>query len=111
MRLKRTEGRLGGRLPTPSRHTSSVLVADRAFDRDQRVLEPLAAAANAAVTPTTATRVEARRLDRPLCRARRPIENFVDKAKRFCAIATRHDRTPRAFVAAGHLVGGVIWLG
>jgi transposase len=89
---------------------AAILIADKAFDADQRVLEPLAAAGKAAVIPTKANRVEPRPLDRHMYGARHLIENFFGKIKQFRAIATRYDKTARNFLAAVHLVASVIWL-
>ncbi len=74
---------------------AEALIADRAFDADARVLEPLAAAGKAAVIPPRRHRRQKRDYDRHLCKARHLIENFFAKLKRFRGIATRYDR-PRA---------------
>ena len=47
-------------LPTMQADT---LIADKAFDADERVLEPLAAAGKTVVIPAKANRVEPRQLD------------------------------------------------
>jgi transposase len=89
---------------------AKVLIADKAFDADERVIEPLAAAGKAAVIPPKANRRSPRRFDRHLNKARHLIENFFAKLKQFRAIATRYDKTARNFLAAVHLTASAIWL-
>jgi transposase len=94
-------------LPTMQADT---LIADKAFDADARVLEPLAAAGKTAVIPPRANRSSPRDYDRQLYAARHLIENFFAKIKQFRAIATRYEKTARNFLAAVHLVASVVWL-
>src|SRR3954463_9063267 len=82
------------------------LIADKAFDADERVRAPLARAGKTAVIPAKANRRE----DRDLYKARHLIENFFAKLKQFRAIATRYDKTARNFLAAVHLAACVIGL-
>ena len=89
---------------------AQTLIADKAFDADARVIEPLAAAGKAAVIPPKASRRLPRDFDRDLYKARHLIENFFAKLKQFRAIATRYDKTARNFLAAIHLAAAVIWL-
>ncbi len=85
------------------------LIADKAFDADERVLTPLAAAGKAAVIPPKANRRLLRDYDRDLYKARHLIENFFAKLKQFRAIATRYDKTARNFLGAVHLAAAAIW--
>jgi len=89
---------------------ANTLIADKAFDADQRVIEPLAVAGKTAVIPSKANRRQPRKFDRHLYAARHLIENFFAKLKQFRAIATRYDKTARNFLAAVHLAASVIWL-
>lgn len=89
---------------------AETLIADKAFDADERVLVPLAAAGKTAVIPSKANRRLPRDFDRDLYKARHLIENFFAKLKQFRAIATRYDKTARNFLAAIHLTAGLIWL-
>jgi len=89
---------------------ADTLIADKAFDADARVLEPLAAVVKTAVIPPRANRSALRDYDRELYAARHLIENFFAKIKQFRAIATRYEKTARNFLAAVHLVASVIWL-
>ena len=89
---------------------AETLIADKAFDADERVLEPLAAAGKTAVIPPKANRLVKRDYDRDLYKTRHLIENFFAKLKQFRAIATRYDKTARNFLAAVHLAASAIWL-
>ena len=89
---------------------ADTLIADKAFDADERVLDPLAAAGKTAVIPPKANRRLPRDYDRDLYKARHLIENFFAKLKQFRAIATRYDKTARNFLAAVHLAAAAIWL-
>ena len=87
-------------LPTLEAET---LIADKAFDADQRVLAPLADAGKTAVIPPRQTRKTPRAFDKDLYTARHLIENFFATLKQFRAIATRYDKTARCFLAGIHL--------
>jgi len=89
---------------------ADTLTADKAFDADRRVLEPLAAAGKAAVIPPRAHRRKTRTFDRHLYKARHLIEIFFAKLKQYRAIATRYDKTARNFLATIHLAATAIWL-
>ena len=89
---------------------ADTLLADRAFDADQRVIIPLLAAGKTCVIPQRSTRKLPRPFDKQLYKARHLIENFYCKLKQFRAIATRYDKTARNFLAAIHLVAAIIWL-
>jgi transposase len=89
---------------------AGILLADKAFDADERVIKPLAAAGKSVVIPSKANRRVPRKFDRHLYAARDLIENFFAKLKQYRAIATRYDKTARNFLAAVHLAASVIWL-
>ena len=89
---------------------ADTLLADKAFDADERVIKPLAAAGKIAVIPSKANRQVRRDYDRDLFKARHLIENFFAKLKQFRAIATRYDKTKRNFLAAVQLGAAAIWL-
>jgi len=89
---------------------AKILIADKAYDADKRVIEPLAAAGKTAVIPPKSNRKRPRKFDRHLYAARHLIENFFARLKQFRAIATRYDKTARNFLAAVHLAACVIWL-
>jgi transposase len=89
---------------------ADTLIADKAFDADKRVIEPLAAAGKTTVIPPKANRKVARDYDRDLYKARHLIENFFAKLKQFRAIATRYDKTAQNFLGGIHLAAALIWL-
>jgi transposase len=89
---------------------ADTLIADKAFDADKRVIEPLSAAGKTVVIPPRSNRRSPRSFDRDLYKARHLIENFLAKLKQSRAIATRYDKTARNFLAAVHLAASAIWL-
>jgi transposase len=89
---------------------ADTLIADKAFDADKRVIEPLSAAGKTVVIPPRSNRRSPRSFDRDLYKARHLIENFFSKLKQYRAIATRYDKTARNFLAAVHLAASAIWL-
>ena len=90
--------------------TADRLIADKAFDADQRVRQALAVAGKSAVIPPRDHRRTAPDFDPELYKTRHLIENFFCKLKQFRAIATRYDKTTRNFLAAIHLAAAIIWL-
>jgi transposase len=89
---------------------ADILLADKAFDADKRVIEPLLAAGKTLVIPPKSNRKIKRAFDQEMYKARHLMENFYCKLKQFRAIATRYDKTARNFLAAIHLAAAVIWL-
>jgi transposase len=89
---------------------ADTLIADKAFDADKRVIEPLTEAGKNMVIPPKSNRKTPRNFDRHLYKARHLIENFFARLKQFRAIATRYDKTARNFLAAIHLAASVVWL-
>ena len=75
---------------------ADALLADKAYDADDRVL---AAAEVTAVIPPKCNRVVQREYDREWYQARHLIENFFQKLKQYRAIATRYDKLARNFLA------------
>ena len=60
---------------------ADALIADKAFDAEERVLKPLAEAGKRAVIPSKGNRKESRPYDRDLYKARHLIENFFRQAE------------------------------
>ena len=89
---------------------ADTLLADKAFDADERVIEPLLAAGKKFVIPPKSNRKVQRLYDKELYKARHLMENFYCKLKQYRAIATRYDKTARNFLAGIHLAAAVIWL-
>ena len=87
-----------------------MLIADKAFDAEKRVLKPLQQAGKTAVIPPKGNRKTVRAYDRDLYQARHLIENFFAKLKQFRAIATRYDKRAVHFLGAIHLAAAVLWL-
>lgn len=89
---------------------ADTLLADKAFDADQRVIEPLQAAGKTAVIPPGPRRKHPRPYDRDLYQERHLIENFFCKLKQFRAIATRYDKRAVNFLAGVYAASILIWL-
>ena len=89
---------------------ADILLADKAFDADQRVIEPLQKAGKTCVIPPKSNRKNPRPFDKEMYKARHLIENFYARLKQFRAIATRYDKTARNFLAAIHLAATIVWL-
>jgi transposase len=90
--------------------TAEIVIADKAFDADKRVIDPLHKAGKTAVIPPKSNRKNPRPYDKQLYKARHLIENFFCRLKQFRALATRYDKTDRNFLAAIHLVAAITWL-
>jgi len=89
---------------------AAALLADKAYDADERVLAVLAVAEVTAVIPPKRHRVVPREYDREWYQARHLIENFFQKLKQYRAIATRYDKLARNFLAGIHLASTCILL-
>lgn len=89
---------------------AETLLADKAYDADERVLKRLEEAGKTAVIPPKANRIDPRDYDKDAYKARHLIENFFCKLKLYRAIATRYDKTARNFLAAIHLAAVIVWL-
>jgi transposase len=89
---------------------ADTLLADRAFDADKRVIEPLLSAGKTPVIPPMPGRKNPRPYDRDLFGARHLIENFFCKLKQFRAIATRYDKRAINFLAGVYAASILIWL-
>ena len=87
-----------------------MVIADKAYDAHDRVIEPLLQAGKTMVIPSKASRNHQRSYDRHLYKARHLIENFFARLKQYRAIATRYDKTARNFLGAIHLAAAVVWL-
>ena len=89
---------------------ADVLLADKAFDADKRVIEPLLSAGKTPVIPPMPGRKSPRPYDRALFAERHLIENFFCKLKQFRAIATRYDKRAVNFLAGVYAASILIWL-
>ncbi len=86
------------------------VIADKAYDAQARVIEPLLNKGKSVVIPSRAGRKQPRQHDRHLYKARHLIENFFAQLKQYRAIATRYDKTARNFLGGIHLVAAMVWL-
>lgn len=89
---------------------ANALLADKAYDAEDRVLKKLTDKQCEAVIPPKSNRKEQRTYDRILYQARHLIENFFAKLKQYRAIATRYDKTAQNFLGGIYLAASVIWL-
>lgn len=90
--------------------TADTLIADKAFDADARVIDPLRKAGKTIVIPSKSNRTVKRPYDEELYKARHLIENFFARLKQFRAIATRYDKRAANFLGAIYLVASMTWL-
>lgn len=89
---------------------ADAVLADKSYDADQRVIEPLQAQGKTAVIPPKRNRKTPRAYDKELYKARHLIENFFAKLKQYRAIATRYDKLAETFRCAIFMVAAIIWL-
>lgn len=89
---------------------AAALLADKAYDADQRLIEPLIAAGKTPVIPPKANRRAKRTYDKDLYEARHLIENFFCRLKQFRAIATRYDKRAINFLAGVYAASSLILL-
>ncbi len=86
------------------------VIADKAYDAQARLVQPLLDKGKEVVIPSRCTNKQPREYDRHLYQARHLIENFFARLKQYRAIATRYDKTARNFLGAIHLVASMVWL-
>lgn len=89
---------------------ADALLADKAYDADERVRQKLEERDILVVIPSKENRKEPIEYDRHLFKARHLIENFFQKLKQYRAIATRYDKTARNFLGAIYCAASVILL-
>ena len=86
------------------------LLADKAYDAQERVLDLLKNAGVQAVIPPRKNRKDQREYDEEMYKARHLIENFFAKLKQFRGIATRYDKRATTFLSAVYMAAALIWL-
>ncbi|BFU89465.1 MAG: hypothetical protein NTAFB01_06520 [Nitrospira sp.] len=86
------------------------LLADKAYDAQERVLDRWQKAGVTTVIPPKSNRTEQRAYDQDMYQARHLIENFCATLKQYRAITTRSDTRAHTFLGASHLAASVIWL-
>lgn len=89
---------------------AQTLIADKAYDADERVIEPLRKAGKTIVVPSKSNRTQQRDYDKDLYKNRHLIENFFARLKQYRAIATRYDKRAHNFLGAIYLAAAVISL-
>jgi transposase len=89
---------------------AEALLADKAYDADERVRQVLIERGIEPVIPSKSNRKVAIEYDRELYKARHLIENFFAKLKQYRAIATRYDKRAVNFLGAVYLAASVVWL-
>lgn len=81
---------------------SQVVITDKGYDADKRVIEPLLKRGKAVVIPSRRYKKE-RCYDKELYKSRHLIENFFAKLKQYRGIATRYAKLARSFLSAIYL--------
>ena len=89
---------------------AKMVLADKAYDVDERMRDKLAKSGCIAVIPWKANRINPLDYDEDVYKSRHLIENFYAKLKQYRGIATRYDKTACSFLGAIYLVAAVIWL-
>jgi transposase len=89
---------------------ASAVLADKAYDADERVRQKLEEKRCMAVIPSKKNRINQLNYDKDLYKERHLIENFFAKLKQYRAIATRYDKTAYNFLGAIYMASLVIWL-
>ena len=89
---------------------ADILLADKGYDADERVIERLQQQGKTAVIPSKRNRKQPREYDKRLYKARHLIENFFAQLKQYRAIATRYDKLAESFLGGIYLAATSIWL-
>ena len=89
---------------------ADAVLADKAYDADERVRQNLEKKGCTAVIPPKKNRLNPAFYDKNLYKSRHLIENFFAKLKQYRAIATRYDKIAQNFLGAIHLASIVLWL-
>ena len=89
---------------------AEIVIADKAYSAEDRVILPLRKAGKGIVIPSKTNAKEPRDYDKYLYKTRYLIENFFAKLKQYRGIATRYDKTAQNFLSAIYLAASIIWL-
>jgi len=89
---------------------ADAVLADKAYDADERIRKRLGQSDCQAIIPPKKNRLKPADYDKDLYKARHLIENFFAKLKQYRAIATRYDKTARNFLGAIYMAASMIWL-
>ena len=85
------------------------LLADKAYDTDA-IRDNLEARDIEPVIPPKSNRLEPIEYDREAYKRRNRIERCVNALKRFRRIATRYEKTARAFLSMLHIGAARLWI-
>lgn len=85
------------------------VIADKAYDVQERVIERLSQAGKTSVIPSRGTDKQPLAYEPHLYQARHLSENFFAKLKQYLAIATHYDEPARNCLGAIHLATAGIW--
>ena len=69
-----------------------IVIADKGYDAQTRVVQPLLDKGKEVVIPSRSTTKQPRECDRHLYKERHLVENFFARLKQYRAIATRYDK-------------------
>ena len=89
---------------------AAIVIADKGYDAQERVVGPLLKQGKQAVIPSRKNCKEKRKYDWHLYKARHLVENFFARLKQYRCIATRYDKTACAFLGGIHLAAAIVWL-
>ena len=93
-----------------SKTSGQIVIADKGYDAQARLVKPLLEQGKEVVIPSRSTSKQPREYDRHLYKERHLVENFFARLKQYRAIATRYDKTARNFLGAIYLVASMVWL-
>lgn len=83
---------------------AEAVIADKAYDAEERVINKLKEKGCQIVIPSKSSRKQPREYDKHLYKARHLIENFFARLKQYRAIATRYDERASNFLGVIYLV-------
>lgn len=89
---------------------AETVLADKAYDADERVRQILHKKGCEVVIPPKSNRKKPSHYDKDTYKERHLIENFYAKLKQYRAIATRYDKTAQNFLGGIYMAAIVIWL-
>jgi transposase len=89
---------------------AEAVLADKAYDADERVRKKLLESHCEMVIPSKKNRLNPLEYYRELYKGRHLIENFFAKLKQYRGIATRYDKTAQNFLGAICCEASIIWL-
>ena len=112
VRLRATPGQAGDcpqALPLLEGLQPGKVLADTAYDSDANRAY-CAQQAIEVVIPSHPNRLQPLPLDKEMYRDRNKIERFFNRMKQYRRLATRYDKTIRAFLSFWHLAAALDWL-